>query len=196
MQMRKHSNIRTVLSSTLVCLGLCAILPVQAQICTREYAPVCGQMAGKTPQTFPNRCTLDHSQARHIADGECTLAQLSSSLPMPGSDGDAHGCKASAGYAWNAELASCIRPWMSSAITLEVAAQRHKCMGRIEMHCLMVRELQPDQKKTPWTPLLVEIEGYEHQAGRRQILRVRKDRHEDVPADAPSITYKLIKYLS
>jgi hypothetical protein len=193
--MKNHSNLRTVLSSTLICLGLYAMLPVQAQMCTREYAPVCGQMTGKTPQTFPNRCTLQHSQARHIADGECTLAHLPPSLPMPGSGSDAHGCKASAGYAWNAELASCIRPWMSSAITLEVAAQRRKCIGRIEMQCLMVRELQPDQKKTPWTPLMGEIEGYEHQSGRGQILRVRKDRHEDLPADSPSFTYKLIKTL-
>jgi hypothetical protein len=40
-----------------------------------------------------------------------------------------------------------------------------------------------------------EIEGYEHQSGRGQILRVRKDRHEDLPADSPSFTYKLIKTL-
>jgi hypothetical protein len=112
---------------------------------------------------------------------------------MPGSDSDAHGCKGSAGFVWNAEMASCIRPWMSSAITLEVAAHRQKCTGLIEMQCLMVRELQDGQKKPRWTPLYGDIQGYQHQAGKRQLLRVRKDRQENVPADAPSITYKLIK---
>jgi hypothetical protein len=114
---------------------------------------------------------------------------------MPGSDSDAHGCKGSAGFVWNAEMASCIRPWMSSAVTLEVAAHRQKCTGLIEMQCLMVRELQDGQKKPRWTPLYGEIQGYQHQAGKRQLLRVRKDRQENVPADAPSITYKFIKKL-
>ena len=116
-------------------------------------------------------------------------------MPMPGSDKDAHGCKSSAGYVWNAELASCIRPWMSSAIILEVAAHRQKCTGLIEMQCLMVRELQDGQKKPRWTPFYGEIQGYQHQTGKRQLLRVRKDRHDNVPADAPSITYQLIQKL-
>jgi hypothetical protein len=114
---------------------------------------------------------------------------------MPGSDNDAHGCKGSAGYIWNAELAGCVRPWMSSAVTLEVAAHRQKCTGLIEMQCLMVRELQEGQKKPRWTPLYGEIQGYQHQTGKRQLLRVRKDRHDNVPADAPSITYQLIQKL-
>ena len=33
------------------------------------------------------------------------------SRPMPGSDMDRHGCKASAGYAWCARTAKCERPW-------------------------------------------------------------------------------------
>jgi hypothetical protein len=92
-------------------------------------------------------------------------------------------------------MASCIRPWMSSAITLEVAAHRQKCTGLTEMQCLMVRELQDGQKKPRWTPLYGEIQDYQHQTGKRQLLRVRKNRQESVPADAPSITYKLIKKL-
>jgi hypothetical protein len=211
--MKKQTSLRILFSSTLVALGLWSIPAAQAQICTREYAPVCGQIAGQTPQTFPNRCVLDGAQARFIAQGECPHTALPQTQPlpqpvpqpqptpipmtqpMPGSDSDAHGCKGSAGFVWNAEMASCIRPWMSSAITLEVAAHRQKCTGLIEMQCLMVRELQDGQKKPRWTPLYGDIQGYQHQTGKRQVLRVRKDRQENVPADAPSITYKLIKKL-
>jgi hypothetical protein len=197
--MKKQTSLRILFSSTLVALGLWSIPAAQAQICTREYAPVCGQIASQAPQTFPNRCVLDNAQARLVAQGECphtTLPQtqpMPQPQPMPGSDSDAHGCKGSAGFVWNAEMASCIRPWMSSAITLEVAAHRQKCTGLIVMQCLMVRELQDGQKKPRWTPLYGEIQGYKHQAGKRQLLRVRKDQQENVPADAPSITYKLIK---
>jgi hypothetical protein len=201
--MKQQTSLRILFSSTLLALGLWSIPAAQAQICTREYAPVCGQIAGQAPQTFPNRCVLDGAQARFIAQGECPHTALPQTQPlpqpmpqpMPGSDSDAHGCKGSAGFVWNAEMASCIRPWMSSAITLEVAAHRQKCTGLIEMQCLMVRELQDGQKKPRWTPLYGEIQGYQHQAGKRQLLRVRMDRQENVPADAPSITYKLIKKL-
>lgn len=207
--MKKQTSLRILLNSALVALGLWSATAAQAQICTREYAPVCGQIAGQAPQTFPNRCVLDGAQARPIAQGECPHTAMPQPQPMPqpapqpqpvpqpmpGSDSDAHGCKGSAGFVWNAELASCVRPWMSSAVTLEVAAHRQKCTGLIEMQCLMVRELQDGQKKPRWTPLYGEIQGYQHQAGKRQLLRVRKDRQENVPADAPSITYKLIKKL-
>jgi hypothetical protein len=205
--MKKQTSLCILFISTLVALGPWSIPVAHAQICTREYAPVCGQIAGQTPQTFPNRCVLDGAQARFIAQGECPLTAMPQTQPlpqpqpvpqpqpMPGSDSDAHGCKGSAGFVWNTEMASCIRPWMSSAITLEVAAHRQKCTGLIEMQCLMVRELQDIQKKPHWTPLYGEIQGYQHQAGRRQLLRVRMDRQENVPADAPSITYKLIKKL-
>jgi hypothetical protein len=194
--MKKQTSLRILLNSAVVALGMWSIPAAQAQICTREYEPVCGQIAGQAPQTFPNRCVLDNAQARFIALGECTNTALPQPQPvpqpMPGSDSDAHGCKGSAGFVWNAEMASCIRPWMSSAIMLEVAAHRQKCTGLIEMQCLMVRELQDGQKKPRWTPLFGEIRGYQHQTGQRQLLRVRKDRQENVPADAPSITYTLI----
>lgn len=151
------------------------------------------------PQTFPNRCTLDNAKARFISQGECPHSAVPPTLPqaqpMTGQDTDSHGCKASAGYSWNAELASCIRPWVSSATTLEVAAHRQQCPGKAEAKCLMVRELQDGQKKPRWAPLDGEIAGYQHTVGKRQLLRVRKDKLENVPADAPSITYTLLKKL-
>lgn len=195
--MKKTQNLRLVLSSSLVALSLWSIPVVQAHVCTLEYVPVCGQIADQAPRTFSNRCTLNNAQARPIAQGECPHATLSQPVPppppMPGSD--AQVCKGSAGFVWNAELASCVRPWMSHAITLEVGAHRQKCTGRIEMQCLMVRELLEGRKKPRWEPLVGDIEGYQHQAGKRQLLRVRKDRQENVPVDAPSITYKFIQLL-
>lgn len=191
--MKKSTHLRLVLSSALVALGLWSIPAAQAQACTREYAPVCGQVAGQMPQTFANRCTLDNAKARPIAQGECPHTAKPPTHPMPGSDSDAKGCKASAGYSWHAELASCIRPWMTSAITLEVAAHRQKCPGQTDTKCLMVRELQDGQKKPRWAPFDGEIAGYQHSTGKRQLLRVRKDKLDNVPADAPSITYTFLK---
>ena len=107
----------------------------------------------------------------------------------------AQGCKATAGYSWNAELANCIRPLMTSAITLEVAAHHQKCPGQVDAKCLMVREVQEGQKKPRWKALHGEIQGYKHTVGQRQLLRVRKDLHENASADAPGVTYHLIKKL-
>ena len=193
--MKKSTHLRLVLSSALVALGLWSIPAAQAQACTREYAPVCGQIAGQMPQTFANRCTLDNAKARPIAQGECPHTATPPTQPMLGSDSDAKGCKASAGYSWHAELASCIRPWMTSAITLEVAAHRQKCPGQTDTKCLMVRELQDGQKKPRWASFDGEIAGYQHSTGKRKLLRVRKDKLEKVPADAPSITYTFLKKL-
>jgi hypothetical protein len=107
----------------------------------------------------------------------------------------AQGCKATAGYSWNAELANCIRPLMTSAITLEVAAHHQKCPGQVDAKCLMVREVQEGQKKPRWAPFYGEIAGYQHTTSQRQILRVRKDLQENASADAPGFTYQLIKKL-
>jgi hypothetical protein len=193
--MEKFTSFRLVVSSTLVALGLCPSPWAHAQVCTREYAPVCGQIAGQMSQTFPNRCTLDHTKARFIALGECPHSVTPQTQPRLGGDSDAHGCKASAGYVWNAEFASCIRPWMSSAVTLEVAAHRQKCPGQVDAKCLMVREVQEGQKKPRWTALQGEIKGYKHTVQRRQLLHVRKDRQENVPADVPGFTYEFIQKL-
>ncbi|TCU25390.1 Kazal-type serine protease inhibitor-like protein [Rhizobium azibense] len=41
-------------------------------ICTREYAPVCGQR-GRQTQTFPNSCEAGNAGFRIISGGECRL---------------------------------------------------------------------------------------------------------------------------
>ena len=47
----------------------------QAGICTREYAPVCGQLPQHT-QTFSNRCMLKDAGATWLSDGECPLSRV------------------------------------------------------------------------------------------------------------------------
>ncbi|MEN1958709.1 META and DUF4377 domain-containing protein [Luteimonas changyuni] len=79
-------------------------------------------------------------------------------------------------------------------VFLEVAAERIDCDHPLmpDHRCLEVRELQYDadglkQGTGEWAPLYEEIEGYEHQPGVRNVLRVDRFRRQDVPADASSI---------
>jgi hypothetical protein len=134
----------------------------QAQVCTREYAPVCGQVPGESvAQTFSNRCLLKGVNAKELAQGQCAIEQLN----RVGGDTDGHGCTSSAGYLWNEELTSCVRPWLSIALTLEVAAHRRPCHGLFEKQCLVVREAQDSRSKNrgqagqKWEPLFDEIVG-------------------------------------
>ena len=82
---------------------------------------------------------------------------------------------------------------MSSAVTLEVAPKRRTCTGVIEMQCLMVREIEP--KQAQWHHWFGDIAGYTHVPGKRALLRVRKDKLEQVPADASDTTFTLRKIL-
>jgi len=183
---------KALLASLLALVGLLGTSTASAQVCTREYAPVCAQVAGEpTPRTFANRCLMDAAKATLTAQGECAAKPT----PMVGGDTNAHGCKGSAGLVWNAELQQCVRPWMSSAITLEVAPHRRACTGLIKMQCLMVREDIPGQPPQQWEPLFSNISGFTHTPGKRYKLRVRKDLIENPPADAANTTYTLLRVM-
>lgn len=183
---------KTLLITFLATLSYLSSNTASAQICTREYMPVCGQVAGEpAPRTFGNRCTLAAEQAIFVSDGQCRPLPTS----RPGSDVDEHGCKPSAGYLWNKELGSCVRPWMSSAITLEIAAYRRLCTGLIQTTCLLVHEQTLGQDHPNWIPLYSGIKGFNPEIGVQYTVRVRKDRSETPPADAPDTTYTLLKVL-
>jgi hypothetical protein len=169
-----------------------------SQVCTREYAPVCGQVPGESvAQTFSNRCLLKAARATEITQGTCAIEKP----PLVGGDTDAHGCKPSAGYLWNEELMSCVRPWLSMALTLEVAAHRRPCNGLFEKQCLVVREVQDSGSKNrgqagrKWEPLFDEIAGFKKVPGKRYIIRVRKDKLENPPLDASDTNYTLLRVL-
>jgi hypothetical protein len=190
--MKKLLSQKALFADLLAITGLLNCGSSFAQICTREYAPVCGQVAGVAePRTFANRCLLDAAQATVVSQGECTAQPT----PLAGSDLDTHSCKGSAGFQWNEELNQCVRPWMSSAITLEVAPHRRACTGLIKMQCLMVREDIPGQPPQQWEPLFSNISGFTHTPGKRYKLRVRKDLIENPPADAANTTYTLLRVM-
>lgn len=54
---------------------LCSVANAHAGICTREYAPVCGQLPQHT-QTFSNRCMLKDAGAAWLSDGECPSSRV------------------------------------------------------------------------------------------------------------------------
>lgn len=82
---------------------------------------------------------------------------------------------------------------------LEVAAQTVPCNHPLipDKSCLNVRERHYDASglKTgtpgPWHPLNQDIEGYTHEAGVRNVLRVKRYTIENPPADAPASAYVL-----
>lgn len=82
---------------------------------------------------------------------------------------------------------------------LEVAAQRVACNHPLirDMQCLRVREVHYDTQGlktgTPgeWQPLYEPIEGYAHEPGVHDVLRVKRYTIENPPADASSIAYVL-----
>ena len=82
---------------------------------------------------------------------------------------------------------------------LEVAAQAKPCNHPLipNKQCLQVREIQYDDKgiKTgtdgEFQNFYEGIEGYTHEAGVRNVLRVKRYRRDPAPADASSIAYVL-----
>lgn len=82
---------------------------------------------------------------------------------------------------------------------MEVAAQTvpcdHPLMGSTQ--CLQVRELVYDDsgivsgKPGEWEPLHQDIEGYTHEAGVRNVVRVKRYTVENPPADGSPVAYVL-----
>jgi heat shock protein HslJ len=84
-------------------------------------------------------------------------------------------------------------------VFLEVAAQKAPCNHPLiaNMQCLQVRELKYDDKGLkvgtpgPFGNFYATIEGYTHEPGVRNVLRVDRYEIKDPPADAPSQAYVL-----
>ena len=84
-------------------------------------------------------------------------------------------------------------------VFLEVAAQTKPCSHPpMPTHaCLQVREIHYDgngrRLGTPgeWAPLYTTIDGYQHQAGIRNVLRLKRFTIKNPPADTPSSAYVL-----
>lgn len=83
-------------------------------------------------------------------------------------------------------------------IFLEVAPQRVACSHGVikDYQCLKVREIRyadngVKSSTGDWQNFYSEIEGYKHEAGIRNVLRLQRYKRQNVPADASSFVYKL-----
>ncbi len=84
-------------------------------------------------------------------------------------------------------------------VFLEVAAQTKACSHPLipDKQCLQVRELKYDDKGIKagtdgaFENFYGDIEGYAHQAGTRNVLRVKRYKIANPPADGSSLAYEL-----
>ncbi|MGB3068564.1 MAG: META and DUF4377 domain-containing protein [Ottowia sp.] len=83
-------------------------------------------------------------------------------------------------------------------IFLEVAPQRVACNHPLikDAQCLRVREIRygdngVKQGEGEWQLFYSEIEGYKHEPGIRNVLRVNRFKRQNVPADASAYAYVL-----
>lgn len=85
-------------------------------------------------------------------------------------------------------------------VFLEVAAKTTACQSPMTpspQRCLEVRERRYDAQGQPigapgeWRPFHGTIEGYAHEEGIRQVLRVKRFRTADPPTDLPAVAYVL-----
>lgn len=83
-------------------------------------------------------------------------------------------------------------------IFLEVAPQRVACSQGVAngARCLRVREIRyadngVKQSVGEWQPLAGEVQGYKHEAGVRNVLRIDRFKRKNPPAGASSYAYVL-----
>ncbi|TJZ74027.1 META and DUF4377 domain-containing protein [Chitiniphilus eburneus] len=89
------------------------------------------------------------------------------------------------------ELIELTRGAAGTEKVLRIAAETRPCSGVGKMECLQVRE-SPEQD---WQLLYQGIEGFEPQPGVAYIVRVREERVDNPPADAPDRRLVLIEVL-
>lgn len=76
--------------------------------------------------------------------------------------------------------------------TLYIQDKLADCVGVAPMKCMQVRS-QPGES---WSLFYQQIEGFTFEPGYRYQLEVSKERLIDLPADASSVRYRLIKVVS
>ncbi|MGY3929436.1 Uncharacterised protein [Aeromonas encheleia] len=76
--------------------------------------------------------------------------------------------------------------------TLYIQDQLADCVGVAPMKCMQVRS----QPGASWSLFYQQIEGFTFEPGFRYQLEVRTEQLTDVPADASSVRYQLIRVVS
>lgn len=77
-------------------------------------------------------------------------------------------------------------------ITLFVHEQRVDCHGEVPQKCLQIRE-QPTEE---WSYFYDTIAGFEYEESYRYELRVAVSTDDNPPADASSVSYRLVEVVS
>ena len=76
---------------------------------------------------------------------------------------------------------------------LEIAPETKACVGVAPMQCLQVREIKYDDGKKvavdEWSNFYSQIEGYQHQEGIRNIIRVKRFTRTNPAADQSKYAY-------
>ena len=79
----------------------------------------------------------------------------------------------------------------ATQLTMDVAAQRRRCVGEAVQQCLVVR-LEGD---TAWKNFFDPIEGFTHEPGVRYRIRVERTDVTRPPADGSAFRYRLVRVL-
>lgn len=79
-----------------------------------------------------------------------------------------------------------------ATIKMIVASQKGDCVGVAPQKCLFVKK----DTDTNWTFFYNQIEGFNYEEGYEYVLEVKEEKVENVPADASSLKYMLVKEVS
>lgn len=89
-------------------------------------------------------------------------------------------------------FAQCSSVSNPSEKTIFIASETKDCVGVGPMKCLQVKETE----SAPWQNFYSKIKGFTYEPGYEYQLIVRTEKRENVPADASSIRYILVKEVS
>lgn len=78
------------------------------------------------------------------------------------------------------------------AVKMIVASQQGDCVGVAPQKCLLVKT----GADTNWTFFYNQIEGFQYEPGYEYVLEVKEEKVKNVPADASSLRYILVKEVS
>lgn len=79
-----------------------------------------------------------------------------------------------------------------ATVKMVVASQKGDCVGVVPQKCLLVKK----GGDTNWTFFYNQIEGFDYEEGYEYVLEVKEEKVENVPADASSLKYILVKEVS
>lgn len=79
-----------------------------------------------------------------------------------------------------------------SNVTFTIASKLADCTGVAPMKCMQIKE----EGAKDWTLMYASIEGFTYEEGYEYVVEVKREKLENVPADASSIKYTLVKEIS